>query len=242
LFLEKGRPGSHTDTGLPARRAGVTGESAKKKLLVLSGLSAGYNGKMICKDVDLAIAAGEIVTITGENGCGKSTLLRAILGLCRLYGGEIGFNDEAVHNLLPEERVKKGISYVFQDKRIFSRMTVEENLKVAYSGPKGSRTLRLNRVHDIFPVLKKKARLPGGLLSGGEQQMLAVARVLMQDPRLILLDEPFSGLSENFVDVLLDQIRRLADSGIAILIIEHRIDKAAGITDRLFAFKNGKLD
>jgi ABC-type branched-subunit amino acid transport system ATPase component len=211
------------------------------KKLELRNIKAGYNGVPIIKEISLAINPGETVLIVGPNGAGKSTLLKTIFGFLKATEGSIYYNGKCLNPIPPHDRVKYGISYVFQEKRIFTRMSVEDNLKVAFQ--KNGHTIEkaLNSVYKKYPVLKQKKKDKAGWLSGGEQQMLAIGRVLMQKPGIILFDEPSAGLAPKTEKEVFCQIKNLADQGITCILVEHRIEEAMKIADRLIGMKDGQI-
>jgi branched-chain amino acid transport system ATP-binding protein len=194
-------------------------------------------------DVSLALERGEIVAVVGGNGNGKSTTLRAIAGLNRLDGGQILFEERAIGTLPPHERVRLGISLVPEGRRLFSRLSVEQNLRLgAYTRDSGAEIAEtLERVFKLFPVLEERRNQPAGTMSGGEQQMLAIGRGLMARPRLLLLDEPSWGIAPKLVTRILDTIRAINGTGVSILLVEQNIRRALAIAHRAYVIQTGRV-
>ncbi|MEV8630334.1 ABC transporter ATP-binding protein [Streptosporangium sp. NPDC051023] len=198
------------------------------------------------RDVSVDVRPGGIVAVLGSNGAGKSTLLRAISGVLarqagRMTGGEIWFDDARVDGLGAERRVKSGIVQVPEGRRIFQRLTVEENLRVGRYGRKGKRDGDLDRVYGLFPVLGERRGRTAGLLSGGEQQMLAIGRALMAEPRLLLLDEPSLGLAPKIIDRIVDLLREIHRQGTAMLIVEQNAAVALELADYAYVLAVGEV-
>lgn len=208
-------------------------------LLELSDLYAGYSEVDIVQGVNMKLTEREIVTIAGTNGAGKSTLAKAIMGLLPRCEGKRTFAGVDLSLLEPEDRVHLGISYVPQVENIFSRLTVRENLEVVEG--KFNRRERINTMYDVFPDLYRRRRLQAGLLSGGERQQLAVARALMSDPTMILLDEPTAALSPALTTQVFELICQLPSMGVAALIVEQRATQSLEISDRGYILDGGKV-
>ena len=203
-------------------------------VLSIEALSAGYGGRMILQDVNLQVHAGEIMTIIGHNGAGKSTLLRAIFNLVPARTGRIVLGQRDVSGLPSDRLLMAGIAYIPQHRSVFPRLTIEENLQMGGYLVRDKAVLaeRIERVLDLFPILKTRAGQFAGLMSGGEQRMLEIARTLLQDPHLIMLDEPSIGLAPKMVDAVFDNVRLLREQGKAILMVEQNVKKALSISDR----------
>ncbi|MBX9962226.1 MAG: ABC transporter ATP-binding protein [Burkholderiales bacterium] len=199
-------------------------------------LTAGYGDAIVLEDVALA-ASCEGVALLGRNGAGKSTLIAALLGLAQVHSGTVRFDGHDVTRWSPQRRARAGIAWVPQERGIFPSLTVTENLTVV--GRPGPWTL--GRVHDLFPRLAERQRHRGGQLSGGEQQMLAIGRALMLNPKVLLLDEPFEGLAPIVVDELEDAIRRLVAEDVAILLVEQHVEKALALTAHAAVLDRGRL-
>ncbi len=211
-------------------------------LLSVSGLVSGYDKIRVLHGVDLALGKGEIIALLGPNGAGKTTLLRAISGLLPWTSGDVVFNGRSLKGLGPRETVKAGLSHVVEGHRIFTQQTVAENLLLAgYDLPAGERAARVEEALDYFPEIAAKRSDRGATLSGGQQQMLAVAQGLVRRPRLLMLDEPSAGLSPVLVDRVLSVLSRLSMQGTAVLLVEQLIEKALAVANRVYALSQGKI-
>jgi branched-chain amino acid transport system ATP-binding protein len=209
-------------------------------LLAINGLAAGYDATEVLRDIDLAVAAGEIVAILGANGAGKSTLNRTISGVQRATRGTIRFADSAIERETPAAIVGRGLIHVPEGRRIFPNLTVNENLDLGgYRRGRGRRSQNRERVFAIFPRLAERHTQRAGTLSGGEQQMLAIGRGLMAEPRLLILDEPSLGLSPLLVEELFALIRRLNSEGIALLLVEQNVMQSLEVASRAYILENG---
>jgi branched-chain amino acid transport system ATP-binding protein len=215
-------------------------------MLELRNFSTGYARRPVVRGVDLEVRAGEIVALVGANGAGKSTIAKAVSGLLPPLGGEIRLDGRSIADLSPAERVRGGIVHVPEGRQIFVGLTVEENLELgAYSRRKarqqvGFATLLL-QVYQRFPVLKGRARDVAGYLSGGQQQMLAIGRGLMGQPRLLILDEPSLGLAPSLVDEMFRLIAGLRAQGLAVLLVEQNARMSLAIADRGYVIDNGRV-
>jgi ABC-type branched-subunit amino acid transport system ATPase component len=211
-------------------------------VLIAQNVSAGYvRGMPIVHDVSLDVAPGEIVTIIGPNGAGKSTFLKAVAGLVLLEGGTIRYRERDVFGLAADEMVKAGLGFVPQTGNVFTTLTIQENLMLGgHTLPAAELKARLARAYDQFPVLAERRSSPGGVLSGGQRQMLAVARALMTDPQVLMLDEPTAGLSPKIVDEVFASLRALARTGVAILMVEQNAKAALRISDRGYVLTEGR--
>ena len=211
-------------------------------LLRLDGVHAGYRRMPVLHDVSLVLAPGETVAIVGANGAGKTTLLRAIMGQIRLSAGEIRFADEPLTGCPMHQRARRGIGYCPEGRQLFPLMSVTENLELgAARAPRAEREQRQERLLAVFPKLRPLRRTACGLLSGGEQQMVAVARALMGNPRLLLLDEPSTGLAPRVVQELYSSLRALLGTGMAILVAEQNARAAMRFARRSVIFENGRI-
>jgi branched-chain amino acid transport system ATP-binding protein len=216
--------------------------SGDETLLRVAGLHAGYGKVGVLQGVDLHIAPGELVALLGPNGAGKTTLLRAISGLLPWNVGAIDFAGASLRRMGPREIGRLGLVHVVEGHRVFTRSTVADNLLLAgYDVPRRERAARIDAALSHFPEIAAKRNAPGGSLSGGQQQMLAVAQGLVRQPRLLMLDEPSSGLSPVLVDRVLDVLQKLQKEGTAILLVEQLIDKALGVADRVCALSQGRV-
>ena len=212
-------------------------------LLQLAGVHTCYGHVEALKGLDLEVRAGEIVTLIGSNGAGKSTTLRTISGLLRPRRGEVTFDGRPIHGL-PAHRVTAcGIGHVPEGRRIFPQLTVEENLEIgAYLERDPARiTAAREKVFQLFPRIAERRRQDGGTLSGGEQQMLAIGRALMREPRLLLLDEPTLGLAPVIVEQIFDIIRSLHAGGMTILLVEQNARQALQVAQRAYVLQTGTI-
>ncbi len=212
-------------------------------MLSLSGVDAGYGGFQALFGVSLEIAAGEAVAVIGPNGAGKTTLLRVISGLIRPTAGAIGMEGTDVLATAPHRILALGVAHVPENRRLFARMTVEDNLRmgayVAAARPKFRQ--RLDFVYDLFPRMAERRHQFAGTMSGGEQQMCAIGRALMSDPRLLLLDEPSAGLAPVIVQQVFQLVRRIRASGLTVLIVEQNIHQVLRVVDRAYLLEAGSI-
>jgi branched-chain amino acid transport system ATP-binding protein len=204
-------------------------------------LSAGYGDALIVRDFSATLAAGSVTTLIGGNGAGKSTLLRAICGLNTRVSGRILFNGEPIERLAPWERLNRGIGFVPQGRCNFPRMSVAENLKIAcYTLPRRQHGRAIERITRQFAVLEQRSATLAGNLSGGEQQLLEMAMVLVLEPTLLLLDEPSLGLSPRMQADVFASLRRIAQSGVTILVVEQNVRGALMVSDRALVMEQGR--
>jgi branched-chain amino acid transport system ATP-binding protein len=211
-------------------------------LLQVTGLHSGYGKLTVLHGVDLTVRAGEIVALLGPNGAGKTTLLRAISGLLPCSAGRVGFDGRDLANVGAREVARAGIAHVIEGHRIFTQQTVTDNLLLAaYDLPRGERSARIEEALAYFPEIAAKRGDRGSTLSGGQQQMLAVAQGLVRRPRLLMLDEPSAGLSPLLVDRVLGVVAKLRDTGTAVLLVEQLIEKALAVADRVSAVAQGQV-
>ena len=210
-------------------------------LLEVAGLTAAYRGLRALHGIDLTVAAGEIVAVVGANGAGKSTLLRAIAGQMPTQG-RILF-DGVDLSRLPAHRINRmGAVLVPEGRRLFPRLSVEDNLRLgAYARRGPDRFGPLKLVFELFPVLRERLPQLAGTLSGGEQQMLAIGRALMTEPRLLMLDEPSQGIMPRLVDDILDAVQRIRGRGTTVLIVEQRLAETLAIADRAYVLQTGRV-
>jgi neutral amino acid transport system ATP-binding protein len=209
-------------------------------LLQVDEIIAGYGETEILHSVSIAVGQGEIVTIIGPNGSGKSTLLKAILGLVQPKSGQVTFRDEDITGTAPERIVRKGICYVPQSNNVFPSLTVHENLEMGAFVRTDDFRQRLDEVYKLFPDLTGRRSERAGRLSGGQRQMLALARALMLDPILLLLDEPSAGLAPNLVNLVLEKIIGINSTGVAILLVEQNARKALKLSSRGYILASGQ--
>jgi branched-chain amino acid transport system ATP-binding protein len=215
--------------------------SVRKPLLAIKGLSAGYGKIGVLKDVDVVVYPGEIVAMLGPNGAGKTTLLRAISGLVP-WTGQITVAGRSLAHTSPRDAVNQGVVHVVEGHRVFTQITVEDNVLLAgYGLPAAQRRKQVGEALDFFPEIKAKRHDKAVTLSGGQQQMLAVAQGLVRKPRLLMLDEPSAGLSPVLVDRVLATAGQLRAAGTAVLLVEQLIEKSLAIADRVYALARGTV-
>ena len=212
-------------------------------MLKITNLKAGYNGNEVLHGVNLEVETGKIVAIIGPNGSGKSTLIKSIFKLTNVYGGKIVFMDKDMTKLPTYEVIYEGISYVPQGRQVFDEMTVHENLEMGAFIMTNHALLNTNikEVYEKFPILREKQKDNAFTLSGGQQQLLSIARALMQNPKLLLLDEPSLGLSPKATDEIFNIIKKMNKEGISIIIVEQNAKKAVEIADRTYVLEDGKI-
>ncbi len=210
-------------------------------ILTVEKINTFYGDSHILFDVDMSIAEGEVVSLLGRNGAGKTTTLRSIMGLTPPRAGSVSWLGEEVQRLKPHEIARKGVGFVPEDRRIFSRLSVEENLEIGAFKLEGPSGWTLERIYGLFPKLEQLKAHKGNELSGGEQQMLAIARALMGAPKLVLLDEPSEGLAPAIVKDVGEMIGTLRDEGIAVLLVEQNTRFACRLSDRVYIIDNGRV-
>jgi branched-chain amino acid transport system ATP-binding protein len=211
-------------------------------LLQLKGLSSGYGRVEVLRGVDLAVHSGEIVALLGSNGAGKSTLNNTVCGLIPAWRGSVFFDGQDLSHAHYREVVKAGLIQVPEGRKIFPNLSVMENLELgSFTRARERRANNLEKVFGIFPRLKERIEQKAGTLSGGEQQMLAIGRGLMAEPRLLILDEPSLGLSPLLVEEMFALIRRLHEEGLAVLLVEQNVGQSLEIADRAYVLENGLI-
>ncbi|MFB0506818.1 MAG: ABC transporter ATP-binding protein [Thermodesulfobacteriota bacterium] len=210
-------------------------------MLTLQGIHTFYGLSHILFGVSLKVEPGEVVCLLGRNGAGKTTTMKSIMGLTPPKRGSIRFKDEEITGKQPYLLVRKGIAYVPDDRRIFADLTVRENLEIAERKGREAEGWDLERVSELFPALKDIQFRKGGCLSGGEQKMLAIARALMGNPELLLLDEPTEGLAPVLIYVLEEQVRRLKEVGLTVFLAEQNVRSALRLSDRGYIIDNGQI-
>jgi branched-chain amino acid transport system ATP-binding protein len=209
-------------------------------LLETRGLSAFYGDFQALFGIDFAVAAGETVAIIGANGAGKTTFLKAVIGLIAGAGGEVVFEGKPIRGRPAHENVCAGISLVPEGRKLFPSLSVEENLRMgAYSGRPGSWSLK--RVYELFPILAEKRQAPATSLSGGQQQMVAIGRALMSNPRLMLCDELSLGLAPAVIKDIYARLAEIAAEGATLVIVEQDINQALAASDRFYCFQEGRV-
>ncbi|MCM1266350.1 MAG: ABC transporter ATP-binding protein [Bacteroidales bacterium] len=211
------------------------------KILEVKDLNVSYGGIKAVKDVSFTVETGEIVTLIGANGAGKSSTLRSIVGLVKPESGEIMFGGKVISSLSTDRIVGEGITLVPEGRRVFSDLTVLENLKIGAYMRKDSLDEDIKWVYDLFPRLKERSWQLAGTLSGGEQQMLAIGRALMSRPKLIMMDEPSLGLAPIIVQGVFDIIREINKQGVTILLVEQNANMALKAAHRAYVMETGRI-
>ncbi len=211
-------------------------------LLELEDLEVAYHGVPAVRALSLIVERGEIVGLIGPNGAGKSKTLHAIMGLVRPSGGDIRFSGRSIRGLAPERIARAGVALVPEGRRIYPNLTVDENLKLGLAARRdrgGSEVIK--DLRELFPILGRYRKRAGGVLSGGEQQQLAIARALAAEPDLVLLDEPSLGLAPTVVDAVFERLVRIRERGVTTLLVEQRAQRTVAFADRTYALSNGEL-
>ena len=211
-------------------------------LLQAQGLTAGYGKMPILHDVSLEVRVGEMVSIIGPNGAGKSTALKSMVGFVKVSTGRVLFDGQEITGLRPDQVLPRGLAYVPQGRIVFPQMTVLENLEMGGYIERDGRRLRQaqEQVFGLFPILSERQRQKAGTMSGGEQQMVAIARALMTRPKLILLDEPSLGLSPKFVSLIFERLMAMKQSGYTLVVVEQNAAKALAVADRGYVLELGR--
>ncbi len=209
-------------------------------MLEVEDLHAYYGKSHILQGMTFAVRAGEIVSLLGRNGAGRSTTIKALMGEVRPHG-IVRFKGIRIDGMKPHEIARRGLGYVPENRDIFPTLTVRENLLLGMKGPREQGRWTMRRVFELFPILEARANTPGGVLSGGEQQILSICRTLMGDPDLVMVDEPTEGLSPQLVGVMRELLESIAAQGVAILLIEQRLTIALAISHRLYVVGHGRI-
>jgi branched-chain amino acid transport system ATP-binding protein len=210
-------------------------------MLALSGISAGYGSFQALFDLSLEVRAGESVAVIGPNGAGKTTLLRVISKLIEPRAGEMTMEGARLNELPAHEVIGRGIAHVPENRRLFPRLTVEENLKMGAFTSRARFAERLRFVYSLFPRMEERRSQPAGTLSGGEQQMCAIGRALMSGPKLLLLDEPSAGLAPVVVQSIFALVKRICSEGYTVLIVEQNIQQVLKVVDRAYLLETGRI-
>jgi branched-chain amino acid transport system ATP-binding protein len=212
-------------------------------VLEVSSINVSYNGTPVIYDASIVVQRGEVVSIVGSNGAGKTTLLKTISGILHPTFGKIFFEGTEIDTLPPHEILKLGIAHVPEGRRIFGRLTVLENLGLgAYTKrSRQQRTMSLKQVFELFPILEEREAQIAGTLSGGEQQMLAIARALMAKPKLLMLDEPSLGLMPKLVTHIFEIVKEINQQGTSVLLVEQNVREALEIANRAYVLQTGKI-
>jgi branched-chain amino acid transport system ATP-binding protein len=211
-------------------------------MLEVANVFAGYEpGVPIVRGASIAVGRGEIVAVLGPNGAGKSTLIKAIAGIVPKFSGSVLLDGDEITVRRPHDMVRGGLAFVPQTENVFAAMTVEENLQIGAAVlPKAARRGRIDAMRNLFPDLARLMKLPAGRLSGGQRQMLAVARALMAEPKLLMLDEASAGLSPLLVEVVFANVREICRQGMTILLVEQNVRAALAISDRAYVLVEGQ--
>lgn len=209
-------------------------------MLEVSGLCAGYDSKDVVFGVSVSVSEGEVVAVIGSNGAGKTTFLRAVCGLLPVTGGDVKYERKSITDLAVHEVARAGISFVPAERHLFPEMSVAENLALG-AFPRRPDPSRLSLVFELFPRLGERRRQAAGTMSGGEQQMLAVGRALMSRPRLLILDEPTTGLAPKLAAEAYESLAALRAQGVTILVAEQQVPLVLGLADRAYVLENGAI-
>jgi branched-chain amino acid transport system ATP-binding protein len=210
-------------------------------MLDVRGLEVRYGPVSAVRDLTLRVGKGEIVGLIGPNGAGKSTTLHAITGLVAAHSGDVRLDGESIRGRSPEKVAHAGIALVPEGRRIFADFTVEENLRLGLAARRRRNGGALAEAYDLFPILREYRRRQAGVLSGGQQQQLAIGRALVAGPAVLLLDEPSLGLAPTLVDQVFETLERIRDRGIAILLVEQRAQRTVALANRTHVLTNGEL-
>ncbi len=213
-------------------------------MLKIEGLHAGYGGFEVLRDVSIEVGAGETVAVLGPNGAGKSTLLKVIAGLLKPSSGAIHFENRRIDGKAPYEIVEMGISLVPEGGRLFPELTVYSNLMMGSFNKRTRRYFKdsLEEVASLFPIIKQRKNQVAGLMSGGERQMVAIARALMSRPKLLMLDEPSSGLAPKIVASIFEFVKEIKDRGYSVLMVEQTVKKAVNVADHIYLLESGRVE
>ena len=211
-------------------------------MLALSDLSASYDGSRILRGVGLVVPPKSLVCLMGRNGVGKTTTLKSIMGLVAADSGQVTLDGKVLDGLKPDARARAGLGYVPQGRDIFPHLTVWENLKISLVVHRAKDSGQVDRVLELFPILKEFLQRKGGVLSGGQQQQLAIARALLTDPKILLLDEPTEGIQPNIIDQIGDTLVKIKNEGkISILLVEQYLDFCLAVGDSFYIMDRGAV-
>lgn len=212
-------------------------------MLEVSGLSAGYHRLQILHELDLEVRPGEIVALVGANGAGKTTTLKTISGLVRPTAGTVTFDGQPAVGVRPNQLVARGLAHVPEGRDLFGPLTVEENLRMGLWTRRGDSAASkdLSEIYELFPILAERHKQLAETLSGGQQQMLAIGRALMTAPKLLMLDEPSTGLSPKLTWSVLEAIGAIRDQGVSVLLVEQNASQALNLADRAYVLESGSI-
>ncbi len=216
---------------------------APEPVLDVLGLEVRYGSVPAVRGIDLSVGQGEIVGLIGPNGAGKSTTLHAIMGVVRASAGDVRLRGVSIRGRAPEQIVRAGIALVPEGRRIYAELTVEENLRLGLSGrrTRSGAAEAVAGVFELFPIIEESRHRQAGLLSGGQQQQLAIGRALVAEPDVLLLDEPSLGLAPTVVDTVFETLRNIRERGVTILLVEQRAQRTVALADRTYVLSNGEL-
>jgi len=211
-------------------------------MLSIVNLNAAYEGSQILRNVSLNVPERQVVALMGRNGVGKTTTLKCLVGLVKPLSGEIRLAEQSLNDQRPEERARNGLGYVPQGRDIFPNLTVWENLQISLIVHGGKANGQVDRILELFPVLKQMLKRKGGVLSGGQQQQLAIARALLTSPKVLLLDEPTEGIQPNIIDLIGETLLKLKKEGqMSILLVEQYLDFCLSVADRFYVMDRGAV-
>lgn len=212
-------------------------------MLHIEHLEVSYGRAKVLLDLNLEVNEGEVVALLGGNGAGKTTTLKTISGLVKPRGGKITFKGKSIAGLPSHEIAQLGIAHCPEGRRLFGGMTVEDNLYLGAATPQARKIQHdtLDRMYELFPIMKERRKQHAGLLSGGQQQMVAIARALMADPKLLILDEPSLGLAPKIVTEVFEVIHQVRDAGVTVLLVEQNVAQALGASDRGYVIEQGEI-
>jgi branched-chain amino acid transport system ATP-binding protein len=212
-------------------------------LLEVSSLTTAYDGLIAISEISISVAEGEIVVVAGANGAGKSTLLKSISGMERPRSGEVSFDGERISGLPGHEITARGVAYVPENRRLFPRLSVSDNLRLGsyLHRKRPDREQPMEQVFTLFPRLKERLPQRASTLSGGEQQMLAIGRALMTRPRILMLDEPSQGIMPKLVDEIFEAVLAIRKAGVTVLLVEQRLAESLEIADRAYVLQTGRV-
>lgn len=212
-------------------------------MLHIEHLEVSYGRAKVLLDLTLEVNQGEVVALLGGNGAGKTTTLKTVSGLVKPRGGKISFEGKSISGLPSHEIAQLGIAHCPEGRRLFGGMTVEDNLVLGAATPQARKIQHesLDRMYELFPIMKERRKQHAGLLSGGQQQMVAIARALMADPKLLILDEPSLGLAPKVVTEVFDVIHQVRDAGVTVLLVEQNVAQALGASDRGYVIEQGEI-
>ena len=216
---------------------------APESVLDVAGLEVRYGSVPAVRGIDLSVGHGEIVGLIGPNGAGKSTTLHTIMGVVRPSAGDVRLRGVSIRGRAPEQIVRAGIALVPEGRRIYAELTVEENLRLGLSGrrTRSGAAEAVAGVFQLFPIIEESRHRQAGLLSGGQQQQLAIGRALVAEPDVLLLDEPSLGLAPTVVDTVFEALRTIRERGVTILLVEQRAQRTVALADRTYVLSNGEL-